>query len=64
MSCEKRFTSPNASTSMSARPGRIIKTSSKSPFERPRTLDMTFKADFVDLVHDLSPPHQSAEHAA
>jgi NitT/TauT family transport system ATP-binding protein len=35
---------------VSPRPGRII-ASSKVPFERPRTLDMTFTADFVDLVH-------------
>jgi len=35
---------------VSPRPGRII-ASSKVPFERPRTLDMTFKAEFVDLVH-------------
>ena len=35
---------------VSPRPGRIIATS-KVPFERPRTLDMTFKAEFVDLVH-------------
>ena len=47
---------------VSARPGRII-ASSKVPFERPRTLDMTFKADFVDLVHSCR-HHISAEHAA
>jgi NitT/TauT family transport system ATP-binding protein len=35
---------------VSPRPGRII-ASSKVPFERPRTLDMTFKSEFVDLVH-------------
>jgi NitT/TauT family transport system ATP-binding protein len=35
---------------MSPRPGRII-ASSLSPFSRPRTLDMTFETDFVDLVH-------------
>jgi NitT/TauT family transport system ATP-binding protein len=35
---------------MSPRPGRIIATSNV-PFQRPRTLDMTFKAEFVDLVH-------------
>lgn len=35
---------------VSPRPGRVI-ASSKVPFERPRTLDMTFKAEFVDLVH-------------
>jgi NitT/TauT family transport system ATP-binding protein len=47
---------------VSARPGRII-ASSKVPFERPRTLDMTFNADFVDLVHACR-HHISAEHAA
>jgi NitT/TauT family transport system ATP-binding protein len=36
---------------VSARPGRIV-ASSKVPFKRPRTLDMTFKAEFVDLVHN------------
>jgi NitT/TauT family transport system ATP-binding protein len=35
---------------VSPRPGHII-ASSKVPFERPRTLDMTFKSEFVDLVH-------------
>jgi NitT/TauT family transport system ATP-binding protein len=35
---------------VSPRPGRII-ASSAVPFARPRTLDMTFQADFVDLVH-------------
>jgi NitT/TauT family transport system ATP-binding protein len=35
---------------VSSRPGRII-ASSTVPFERPRTLDMTFKTEFVDLVH-------------
>ncbi len=45
---------------VSARPGRII-ASSKVPFERPRTLDMTFKAEFVELVHTCR-QHISAEH--
>lgn len=35
---------------VSPRPGRVI-ASSKVPFERPRTLDMTFTTEFVDLVH-------------
>jgi NitT/TauT family transport system ATP-binding protein len=35
---------------VSPRPGRIIATS-KVPFERPRTLDMSFLPEFVDLVH-------------
>jgi NitT/TauT family transport system ATP-binding protein len=35
---------------VSPRPGRII-ASSKVPFDRPRTLDTTFKSEFVDLVH-------------
>jgi NitT/TauT family transport system ATP-binding protein len=46
---------------MSSRPGRII-ASSKVGFERPRTLDMTFKSEFVDLVHTCR-HHISAEHA-
>jgi NitT/TauT family transport system ATP-binding protein len=37
---------------MSARPGRILKTSAVD-IPRPRTLECTFKPDFVDLVHDL-----------
>jgi len=35
---------------VSPRPGRVI-ASREVPFARPRTLDMTFQADFVDLVH-------------
>jgi NitT/TauT family transport system ATP-binding protein len=35
---------------VSPRPGRII-ASHEVPFARPRTLDMTFQSDFVDLVH-------------
>jgi NitT/TauT family transport system ATP-binding protein len=35
---------------VSPRPGRIV-ASSTVPFARPRTLDMTFESDFVDLVH-------------
>jgi NitT/TauT family transport system ATP-binding protein len=35
---------------VSPRPGRII-ASRKVPFSRPRTLDMTFQTEFVDLVH-------------
>jgi len=34
---------------VSPRPGRII-ASRAVPFARPRTLDMTFQSDFVDLV--------------
>jgi NitT/TauT family transport system ATP-binding protein len=37
---------------MSARPGRIIKTS-EVDIPRPRTLDTTFEPGFVDLVQDL-----------
>jgi len=36
---------------MCARPGRVI-ASRSIPLPRPRTLDMTFQADFVDLVHE------------
>lgn len=36
---------------MSARPGRVI-ASRSIPLPRPRTLDMTFQANFVDLVHE------------
>jgi NitT/TauT family transport system ATP-binding protein len=37
---------------MSARPGRIVKTSAID-IPRPRTLESTFQPGFVDLVHDL-----------
>ena len=37
---------------MSARPGRIVKTSSID-IPRPRTLESTFQPGFNDLVHDL-----------
>jgi NitT/TauT family transport system ATP-binding protein len=37
---------------MSARPGRILKTSTID-IARPRTLESTFEPGFVDLVHDL-----------
>ncbi len=37
---------------MSARPGRIV-ASRDVPFAYPRTLEDTFKPEFVDLVHDL-----------
>jgi NitT/TauT family transport system ATP-binding protein len=37
---------------MSARPGRILKTSTID-IPRPRTLECTFEPGFVDLVHDL-----------
>jgi NitT/TauT family transport system ATP-binding protein len=37
---------------MSARPGRILKTSSVD-IPRPRTLESTFQPDFVEIVHDL-----------
>ena len=36
---------------MSARPGRVI-ASRDIPLPRPRTLDMTFQPDFVELVHE------------
>ena len=35
---------------VSPRPGRVIASKAVS-FARPRTLDMTFAGDFVDLVH-------------
>jgi len=35
---------------MSARPGHVV-ASKNVQFQRPRTLDMTFQTDFVDLVH-------------
>jgi NitT/TauT family transport system ATP-binding protein len=37
---------------MSARPGRILKTSTID-IPRPRTLESTFEPGFVGLVHDL-----------
>jgi len=37
---------------MQARPGRIID-ESVVPFARPRTIDMSYRADFVDLTHRL-----------
>jgi len=37
---------------MSARPGRILKTSTID-IPRPRTLESTFQPDFVEIVHDL-----------
>lgn len=37
---------------MSARPGRVIATRTVD-LERPRTLERTFRPEFVDLVHDL-----------
>jgi NitT/TauT family transport system ATP-binding protein len=35
---------------VSPRPGQVV-ASSNVQFERPRTLDMTFRPDFVELVH-------------
>jgi len=47
---------------VSPRPGRVI-ASSKVPFQRPRTLDMTFQTEFVELVqtcrHHISPGNVS-----
>ena len=37
---------------MSARPGRII-AERRVPFPRPRSLEVTYTAEFTDLVHDL-----------
>ena len=37
---------------MSARPGHIV-ASREVPLPFPRTLDDTFKPEFVDIVHDL-----------
>lgn len=47
---------------MSPRPGHVV-VSSPVNFVRPRTLEMTFEADFVDLVHDCR-HHISAGHAS
>jgi NitT/TauT family transport system ATP-binding protein len=37
---------------MSSRPGRII-AERRIPFPRPRSLDVTYTAEFTDIVHDL-----------
>jgi NitT/TauT family transport system ATP-binding protein len=37
---------------MSARPGRII-TERRVPFPRPRSLEITYTAEFTELVHEL-----------
>lgn len=37
---------------MSSRPGRVI-LSRKVPFPRPRTLEDTFRPEFVEIVHEL-----------
>jgi NitT/TauT family transport system ATP-binding protein len=37
---------------MSSRPGRII-AERRVPFPRPRSLEVTYTAEFTDLVHDL-----------
>jgi NitT/TauT family transport system ATP-binding protein len=37
---------------MSARPGRIVSTTTV-PFARPRTLEDTFKPEFIAIAHDL-----------
>lgn len=47
---------------MSARPGHIV-TSRKVPLPFPRTLEDTFKPEFVDLVHELR-DHISRERQA
>jgi NitT/TauT family transport system ATP-binding protein len=46
---------------MSPRPGHIV-VSSRVNFVRPRTLEMTFEADFVNLVHECR-HHISSGHA-
>ena len=48
---------------MSARPGRII-AERRVPFPRPRNLDVTYTAEFTDLVHDLRPQIATARQAA
>jgi NitT/TauT family transport system ATP-binding protein len=48
---------------MSARPGRII-ASHDVGFARPRTLEDTFRAEFVDLVHELRHEISTARMAA
>jgi len=47
---------------MSARPGRILKTSAIG-IPRPRTLDCTFDPGFVGLVHDLRHHIRPGEHS-
>jgi NitT/TauT family transport system ATP-binding protein len=37
---------------MSARPGRIVATT-KVPFARPRTLEDTYKPEFISIAHEL-----------
>ncbi|MBL8839334.1 MAG: ABC transporter ATP-binding protein [Alphaproteobacteria bacterium] len=37
---------------MSARPGRVVSTT-RVPFARPRTLDDTFKPEFIEITHHL-----------
>jgi len=37
---------------MSARPGRVVSTT-RVPFARPRTLEDTFKPEFIEIVHHL-----------
>jgi len=48
---------------MSARPGRII-AERRVKFPRPRDLDITYAAEFTDLVHDLRSQIASARQAA
>jgi NitT/TauT family transport system ATP-binding protein len=47
---------------MSARPGRII-AERRVTFPRPRNLDVTYTAEFTDLVHDLRLQIASARQA-
>jgi NitT/TauT family transport system ATP-binding protein len=47
---------------MSARPGRII-AERRLTFPRPRSLEVTYTAEFTDLVHDLRQQIASARQA-
>ena len=51
MSCREAVFLADTMHVVSPRPGRII-ASTEVQFARPRTLDMTFQTDFVDLVHN------------
>ena len=48
---------------MSSRPGRII-TERRVTFPRPRSLEVTYTAEFTDLVHDLRQQIATARQAA
>jgi NitT/TauT family transport system ATP-binding protein len=48
---------------MSSRPGRII-AERRVPFARPRSLEVTYTAEFTDIVHELRSHIASARQAA